>query len=1067
MQGGRSVSHSGKTLRWYSFRPVAVLAAAAAALLTTGLAVGPLAAAEAGAVTVPHATSHALATSGLAYTPLAAPVRIADTRAGAVDPSTYAGKTLADGGSLTVDVPSADIPANASAVVVNVTAITPSNFGFLTVFPGGGTQPGTANVTFAKGQTVGNLVTVGLGPDAGTGAAQSFTVFNGPAAGGGTADFTADLEGYYAPQTTTSGAAYVGLTPARIFDTRAGSGEPGAGSTLTNGGSVNIPVTGVGGVPASATAVVLNVALTNASAGGFITAYPTGQAEPGTASQNFLAGETLSSQVVAGVGNSGEVTIANHAGNVDIVADVSGYFTAAGGTGSLLTVLGTPARLTDTRPTGIAGGASATAAVQGAGATAGVLSIADITTPGDGNFLTAYPTAATAPLAATVNYTPGDTYNVVENSSYATTSSTGSVSILNGPGATPGPAAATANAVVDELGFFAPPPSNQTYTVTPATPQTPTISTVALPTQGNVSYTATGMGTTPVDIELFNTANETVANNQTTFQGTTTANNAAPSAGQIIVVNGTIQTTPGFLVSNVTPVNGQVTFTVNSAVIGAAVPVVFAKNAGNDSLLINASGAPTQNFGVGGTVTWSAAAAANGTYTGPITVLGVNPTANTFQASVGGGPNGAGNFTFNYNTPGSTYGYNATGSPFPINEAQFASYISAGDTLNAPLLYNSAGPTNTFTMLKDVPATPGSLTAAFSAAGTTAQPQPGVVLTWTLPPNPDVSTGGTIEIESALVTGGVVGAFNPVAGAGALAPNLTTFNDTSENGFPGSTFAYEILANGSGANGASPVSAPPVQVTIPTAAFTTLASAPVSLNEVLLPAGNTGDAAKGDIISIAFNQPLNTPTASATLTLQSGASIATLINGVNATFVLSGNSNQMLNVVLTGAPAFSSGSVLPYPANIIAASGVTGAVTSGGAGDLNWDLNTNTNSATPDGKNPAAAEGTATVPGNTGAPGEVENGPRALVGGSGSNTHATTLVTGAIGSALPGATVTVADTTVGPTDVASTVANANGSWSLNLPVATIAVTDTVTANEAILQEGAGETVPAAIAIVPT
>src|ERR1019366_233627 len=80
MQSARSVSHSGKTLRWYlSIRPVAVLAAAAAALLTTGLVAGPLASIS-GAAATSNPTSHALATTGLGYTPLTSPVRIADTR---------------------------------------------------------------------------------------------------------------------------------------------------------------------------------------------------------------------------------------------------------------------------------------------------------------------------------------------------------------------------------------------------------------------------------------------------------------------------------------------------------------------------------------------------------------------------------------------------------------------------------------------------------------------------------------------------------------------------------------------------------------------------------------------------------------------------------------------------------------------------------------------------------------------------------------------------------------------------------------------------------------------------
>jgi hypothetical protein len=468
MQTARSVSHSGKTLRWYlSFRPVAVLAAAFAALLTTGLVAGSFAGVAAAA------TPHALATSGLGYTSLPTPVRIADTRAGATDPATYAGKTLAEGTGLTVDIPaSAGIPATASAVVVNVTAINPTAAGFLTVYPGGGTLPTAANVTFTTGQTVGNNVTVGLGPD-GTTSPQSFTVYNGPATGGGSVDFTADVAGYYA---AGSGAGYVPIAPTRVYDSRTASGLPGAGTTLTAGGTDNVTVAGGStGIPASATAVALNVAITNPTASSFIDAYPTGATAPGTANQNFLAGETLSSQVIAGVGTGGQVTIGNHAGTVDIVVDVSGYYTTSG-SGALLTVLAQPLRLLDTRtatPPGVAGGASATAALSGTGATAGVLSIADL--PTTGNFLTAYATGASAPNAANVNFVPGNTYNVVENAAYAIASASGSVSILNGPSN-----AGTANIVVDEDGYFTAPATSLTIVASPTTLSTAPGQTSAL-----------------------------------------------------------------------------------------------------------------------------------------------------------------------------------------------------------------------------------------------------------------------------------------------------------------------------------------------------------------------------------------------------------------------------------------------------------------------------------------------------------------------------------------------------------------------------------------------------------
>jgi hypothetical protein len=564
MQNARSVSHSGKTLRRrLSFRPVAIIAAAFAALLTTGLVAGPLAGVSGAA----SATSHALATAGLGYTPLASPVRIADTRtvAGGGTASPYNGKTLAEGTSLTVDVPSTDVPATASAVVVNITAVGPTNGGFLSVFPGGGTNPGTSNVNFATGQNVGDQVTVGLGLDAATASAQSFTVYDGPTTGGATVDFTADLVGYYAPPTTTTGDAYNGLTPARILDTRTGSGAPGAGSTLTTSSeSINVSVVGgTTGVPASATAVALNVAVTNTTAPSFITAFPTGVTQPGTASQNFVAGETLSSQVVAGVGTGGDVTIANHAGNADIVVDVDGYFTAAGGTGSLLTVLPTPVRLQDTRASGniltgsggIAGGASTTAVVQGAGATAGVLSVADVATPGDGNFLTAYPTGGATPLAATVNYVPGDPYNIVENAAYATTGTGGSVSVLNGPSN-----ASPANVVVDEDGYFsaASTPVNGTSVALSATPT----SVVANGATSALVATVTNATTGPV-------SGDTV-----TFSSTGVCGTIAPASGSSSAT-GTVDATYTSSSSA-----GNCTITATESANGAASnPVVITQTA--------------------------------------------------------------------------------------------------------------------------------------------------------------------------------------------------------------------------------------------------------------------------------------------------------------------------------------------------------------------------------------------------------------------------------------------------------------------------------------------------------
>ncbi|MHB8329723.1 MAG: hypothetical protein ACYDD6_08895 [Acidimicrobiales bacterium] len=126
------MDHGSRKLRKVGRHGVSLSAATLLTSLLTivGVASGfALAPASAG-------TAHALATSGLGYTPLASPVRIADTRSGATDPATYAGKTLAENTQLTVDIPAtAGVPANAGAVVVNVTAVNPTAAGFLSVYP--------------------------------------------------------------------------------------------------------------------------------------------------------------------------------------------------------------------------------------------------------------------------------------------------------------------------------------------------------------------------------------------------------------------------------------------------------------------------------------------------------------------------------------------------------------------------------------------------------------------------------------------------------------------------------------------------------------------------------------------------------------------------------------------------------------------------------------------------------------------------------------------------------------------------------------------------------------------
>ncbi|WP_411284434.1 hypothetical protein, partial [Lapillicoccus sp.] len=134
-----------------------------------------------------------------------------------------------------------------------------------------------------------------------------------------------------APANTTLTIAtagnYLALPPSRVLDTRTGNGAPAA--AVAPAGTVHLQVLGRGGVPATGvSAVVLNVTVTEPAASGWITAYPNGTTMPVASNLNFLAGQTVPNLVVVPVGPDGMVALTNSsAGTVQLIADVSGYFT--------------------------------------------------------------------------------------------------------------------------------------------------------------------------------------------------------------------------------------------------------------------------------------------------------------------------------------------------------------------------------------------------------------------------------------------------------------------------------------------------------------------------------------------------------------------------------------------------------------------------------------------------------------------------------------------------------------------------------------------------------------------
>jgi hypothetical protein len=122
----------------------------------------------------------------------------------------------------------------------------------------------------------------------------------------------------------------VPLTPARLLETRPGShtidgqfqgiGKLGAGDTL------KLTVAGRGGVPADATAVVLNVTALEPTTATFLTLWPSTAPLPLASNLNPTPGQPPTPNLVTvGLGDK-DVSIFNLAGDVDVVADVMGYY---------------------------------------------------------------------------------------------------------------------------------------------------------------------------------------------------------------------------------------------------------------------------------------------------------------------------------------------------------------------------------------------------------------------------------------------------------------------------------------------------------------------------------------------------------------------------------------------------------------------------------------------------------------------------------------------------------------------------------------------------------------------
>ncbi|HET9655703.1 MAG TPA: hypothetical protein VFP72_10140, partial [Kineosporiaceae bacterium] len=317
--------------------------------------------------------------------------------------------------------------------MLNVTVTQPSAAGWVAVYPAGAVLPLASNLNFTPGMTVANQVIAKVGAG---GAVRLYNV-------AGSTHLIADLQGFMA-----AGSSFTGQSPARILDTRSGlgaSGPVGAGATI------EVQVSGTGGVPASGvSAVAMNVTATDVGADTYVTVFPTGApARPLASNLNPGRGSTVPVLVLATLGTAGKVSLFNAQGGMNLIADVAGWFSTGGEYHAL-----TPARLLDTRDPGMGAlgqdqtldmQVSGYGGVPIAGDAAVVLSLTAVT-PSSYGYLTEYPYApnSTPPLASNLNFNAGQT---VPNLVIAKVGAGGWISIYNRLGNT--------HVIVDVMGWFA------------------------------------------------------------------------------------------------------------------------------------------------------------------------------------------------------------------------------------------------------------------------------------------------------------------------------------------------------------------------------------------------------------------------------------------------------------------------------------------------------------------------------------------------------------------------------------------------------------------------------------
>jgi len=256
------------------------------------------------------------------------PVRLLDTRQPGKGPCVGALKARVLKVTSSV-VGSGLAPAGSAGALVTITMVNPAAAGAVTIYPGGSARPALPTLNFAGGRVTTGSITTRVS------AAGEIQIFNNSVT---CVNFAVDLGGYVAAGAATSPGAFTGLAGARLLDTRTPAQAPCVAAASTR----SLELARVGGVPAGASAVLLNILAVRPPATTSFTVFPFGSVRPAGYTMSANAGLLTNNVVAVPVGLDRKVSLHNATGCSQVLVDVVGYFGASTGPAPLSGIVSTP-----------------------------------------------------------------------------------------------------------------------------------------------------------------------------------------------------------------------------------------------------------------------------------------------------------------------------------------------------------------------------------------------------------------------------------------------------------------------------------------------------------------------------------------------------------------------------------------------------------------------------------------------------------------------------------------------------------------------------------------------------